>query len=241
MGTALIIGASGDIGTATAKELAAAGWSLDLHYNHNQQRIQALSTDLHAQYPDQDFLPVQADLTDEASVAQLQTQLFSVDAVVFAAGITFYGLFQELSAEQLEQLWQIHVKSPLLLVQGLQEKLARSHHGRIVFVGSVYGGRGSAMEVAYSTVKGAQTAFANAYAQEVASLGITVNVIAPGAVATQMNAQFDGAAQAAIQATIPAGHFAAPQEIAYWVLALLDPRASYLTGQTLYVDGGWLK
>ena len=77
--------------------------------------------------------------------------------------------------------------SPLRIVQSLQDKLAESEFGRIVFVGSVYGGAGSAMEVGYSTVKGALSAFSRAYAKEVASLGITVNVIAPGAVDTQMN------------------------------------------------------
>lgn len=84
----------------------------------------------------------------------------------------------------------MQLRTPLRIVQSLQDKLAESEFGRIVFVGSVYGGAGSAMEVGYSTVKGALSAFSRAYAKEVASLGITVNVIAPGAVDTQMNKIF---------------------------------------------------
>ena len=164
-----------------------------------------------------------------------------MDAVIFAAGMTTYGLLPEVSAEQIDALWQVHVKTPMLILQALQSKLAQSDLGRIVFIGSIYGGRGSAMEVPYSTVKGAQSAFANAYAQEVGSLGITVNVIAPGAVATKMNQQFTADEQAAIAAEIPTGRFATPTQIAYWVQTLLAPEANYLTGQTIYVDGGWLK
>ena len=240
--SALIIGASGDTGATIAERLAADGWSLYLHYNQNQERICKLQQQLSQQYARQDFFALQLDLTmGTGAVDQLKSQLFQVDAVIFAAGMTTYGLLPEVSAEQIDALWQVHVKTPMLILQALQSKLAQSDLGRIVFIGSIYGGRGSAMEVPYSTVKGAQSAFANAYAQEVGSLGITVNVIAPGAVATKMNQQFTADEQAAIAAEIPTGRFATPTQIAYWVQTLLAPEANYLTGQTIYVDGGWLK
>src|SRR5699024_7203275 len=113
--------------------------------------------------------------------------------------------------------------------------------GRIVFVGSVYGGSGSAMEVGYSTVKGALSAFVAAYSQEVASLGITANVVAPGAVSTKMNLTFTPQERQEVSSQIPAGYFAKPSEISYWICSMLDQQASYLTGQTIYVTGGWLK
>ncbi|WP_057873583.1 elongation factor P 5-aminopentanone reductase [Loigolactobacillus rennini] len=236
---ALIIGASGDIGQAITQHLAANGWSLYLHYFQHARPVRKLQTQLIKQYPKQDFFALQADLTKTGQLQQLTSQLFQVDAVVFAAGITYYGLFQKLSASQLEQLWIMHVKAPLLLCQRLSAKLARSGAGRIVFIGSVYGGSGSPLEVAYSTVKGAQSAFVNAYAREVASLGITVNVVAPGAVDTKMNQMFDQQAKTALRQEIPVSRLAQPAEIAYWVGALLKSGASYLTGQTLYVTGGW--
>ena len=85
------------------------------------------------------------------------------------------------------------------------------------------------------------SSFANAYAKEVASLGITVNVVAPGAVQTQMNANFAEDEIEAISEEIPVGRFAKPDEIAYLVETVLAETASYLTGQTIYVDGGWQK
>jgi 3-oxoacyl-[acyl-carrier protein] reductase len=89
--------------------------------------------------------------------------------------------------------------------------------------------------------KGALSAFAQAYSREVASLGITVNVIAPGAVDTPMNAaMLAGGAKAALTDEIPAGRMAQPQDVAYWLQVLLAPEAQYLTGQTIYVTGGWL-
>ncbi|MCP8866881.1 elongation factor P 5-aminopentanone reductase [Latilactobacillus curvatus] len=239
--SALIIGASGDIGMTVATEMAADGWSLYLHYHQNQTRVTTLQKQLLQDYPKQDFFALQADLTQEDAVGKLTGQLFQVDAVIYTAGATTYGLLPEVSATVLDHLWQVHVKAPMLLMQQLQAKLAQSPLGRVVLIGSIYGGRGSAMEVPYSTVKGAQSAFVNAYAQEVASLGITINVVAPGAVDTKMNNQFTTAERAAVVAEIPAGAFATSAQIAYWVLSLMAPAADYMTGQTLYVNGGWLK
>lgn len=241
MSFALIIGASGDIGGACAKRLAAQGWSLYLHYDQHEVPVTALVAELTTAYPKQDFLKVQYDLTDELHLDQLTDQLFSVEAVIFAAGMTYYHLFQETTVPELTTLMQVHLLTPMVLLTKLQAKLSVSGHGRIIFIGSVYGGSGSAMEVAYSTVKGAQSAFVRAYAKEVASLGITVNVVAPGAVATKMNKMFDAPALAAVQAEIPAGRFAAPADISYYVASLCSQEAAYLTGQTLYVTGGWLR
>ncbi|KRN20741.1 elongation factor P 5-aminopentanone reductase [Lacticaseibacillus camelliae] len=241
MSFALIIGASGDIGGACAKRLAAQGWSLYLHYDQHERPVTALLEELTAAYPKQDFLKVQYDFTDETHLDRLTSQLFGVDAVVFAAGMTYYHLFQETTVGELSTLMKVHLLTPMVLLTKLQAKLAVSGRGRVVFIGSVYGAAGSAMEVAYSTVKGAQSAFAKAYAQEVASLGITVNVVAPGAVATKMNAMFDDATLAAVRAEIPAGRFAEPADISFYVASLCAPDAAYLTGQTLYVTGGWLR
>lgn len=241
MQAALIIGASGDIGGAVARRLAKKGWSLYLHYNAHEAPVAALMTELSAAYPRQDFIPLQYDLLDATKLDDLCQQLFSLDAVVFAAGQTYYHLFQETTVAELTALMRVHLLTPMALLTKLQTKLAASGHGRVVFIGSVYGGAGSAMEVAYSTVKGGQSAFVHAYAKEVASLGITVNVVAPGAVATKMNRMFDDDTLAAVQAEIPAARFAQPQDVSYYVAMLLQPDAAYLTGQTLYVTGGWLQ
>lgn len=237
---ALIVGASGGIGQQIVDDLAAQGWNLYLHGNRHMDAINHKITTLQAQYPHQEFIPIQADLLAATGIDKIVNSLFQLDALVYTSGITYYGLLTEQTPQRWEELWQLHVKAPMMLCQRLQNKLAHAHCGRIVLLGSVYGKSGSAMEVAYSTMKGAQSAFAKAYAQEVASLGITINVIAPGAVDTPMNNIFSAAEKAAIDEEIPMGYFAHPDEITYFVTTLLAKKASYLTGQTLYVTGGWL-
>lgn len=241
MSSALILGASGDIGHAVAEEMAQNGWSLYLHYHENADAANELADELSAKYPRQDFFTVAGDLRDVNSAQTIANQLFSLDAVIVAAGMTYYELFRDASVDHMTALMRVHLLTPMALLNLVQDKLAESGRGRIVFIGSVYGASGSAMEVTYSTVKGAQSAFAKAYAQEVASLGVTVNVVAPGAVATKMNKEFGEEALEEVKASIPAGRFATASDIAYFVESLVDARAGYVTGQTLYVTGGWLR
>lgn len=237
---ALVMGSSGDIGTSSAKKLAAKGWSLYLHYNQNRERIEKLRTELVDKYPDQDFIPIKFDMEHD-KVEDLTKQIFALDAVVFAQGNTYYKLLVDISEAEIDSLWNIHVKLPILILKQLQDKLAGTHHGRVVFIGSIYGKIGSAMEVVYSTVKGAMSSFADAYAKEVASLGISVNVVAPGAVNTKMNTQeFSSEDLESVKDEIPADRLANPDEIADLVSYLVNIKSNYLTGQTIYFAGGWL-
>lgn len=236
---ALIMGASGDIGCACARKLAAAGWSLYCHYYQNQVKNKQLVTELSQKYPQQDFFSVSLDMSQSEDIDHFLCQLYDVSAVVFASGTTVYKLLTETSSEEIELLWHTHVKVPILLCQKLQNKLSASQNGRIVFIGSVYGISGSALEVVYSAMKGAQQSFAKAYAQEVASLGMTVNVVAPGAVNTRMNQDWTNEERAMLMDEIPAHRMAEPIEIASVVEFLLQEDAKYLTGVTIPVTGGW--
>lgn len=236
---ALIMGSSGDIGASTAKNLANKGWSLYLHYNKNRERIDHLYQELRNQYPHQDFIPVQYDMEND-HVDKLTSQIFGLDAIIFAQGNTYYKLLVDMDEQELDSLWNIHIKQPILILKELQDKLATKHHGRIVFIGSIYGKIGSAMEVVYSTVKGAMSSFADAYAKEVASLGISVNVVAPGAVDTKMNNEFSSQDLEAVREEIPANRLANSDEIADLVGYLVQIKSNYLTGQTIYFAGGWL-
>ncbi|WP_107995408.1 elongation factor P 5-aminopentanone reductase [Trichococcus paludicola] len=241
MKAALVTGASGDIGTAIARDLARSGWSLYLHYHSNQEKINLLLAELQSAYPEQEFYPICLDFTDEAGVATLADHIFSLQAIVFAHGKTEYGLLQDMTPLQMDALWEMHVKMPILIIQALQDKIARSREGRIIFISSVYGEVGSGLEVLYSTVKGAQIAFVKAYSKEVASLGVTVNAICPGAIDTQMNAHLDNDEKEALLEEIPLGRMGKPDEISFWVSQLLKEDSRYMTGQAIYVSGGWLR
>ncbi|CZQ82636.1 elongation factor P 5-aminopentanone reductase [Trichococcus ilyis] len=241
MKAALVTGASGDIGASIARGLARSGWSLYLHYHSNQEKIRLLLSELQSAYPEQEFYPLRLDLSDEAGVSALAESIFSLQAIVFAHGKTEYGLLQDMTSRQMDDLWKMHVKMPILIIQALQDKIARSRNGRIVFISSIYGEAGSGLEVLYSTVKGAQIAFVKAYSKEVASLGITVNAVCPGAIDTQMNAHLDNDEKEALLEEIPLGRMGEPDEISFWAVQLLKENSRYMTGQSICVSGGWLR
>lgn len=239
---AIVFGASGNIGQATCQQLAADGWSLVMQYFHHEDVVSAGLSELSQKYPRQEFQTLQMDFCQPDQYFQkLLLDCGDYQALVFAQGTTTYRLFAETTAQDTLNLFQLHLLTPMSLIKAAQAHLQHHEHARIVLIGSIYGGVGSAMEVAYSSVKGAQSSFVNAYAREVAANGLTVNVIAPGAVDTQMNAEFSESDLDDLKAEIPVGRLAHPEEIAIWVAHLLAPSADYLTGQTLYVDGGWLK
>lgn len=238
---ALIMGASGDIGKGIAQEMAGKGWSLYLHYHSNPENVDEQLRDYQTDYPKQDFFALPLDMSQEEGISLFLQSIYQLDAVIFASGFTTYQLLTEVSSTDMDRMWRVHVKTPILLVQHLQNKLARSRHGRIIFISSIYGEIGSAMEVFYSTTKGAQLAFVKAYSKEVASLGITVNAISPGAIATKMNQDFTPAEVEELESEIPLGRLGNVSEISFWVTQLVDKRSAYMTGQSIVISGGWLK
>ena len=240
MKTALVMGASGDIGGAICRRLARDGWSLYCHCYRNERKVLKIVSELRETYPHQDFFVVCLDMLDYREIAPFLEGLFQVDGVIFAAGFTKYALLSQHSRQEMANLWQIHMDTPLLLLAGLESKLRQSGHGRVVFIGSVYGLSGSAMETVYSGVKGAQQSFAKAYAKEVATLGITVNCVAPGAVATAMNEDFTDSEMTTLTEEIPLARLATTNEIAAAVAYLCSEEAQYTTGVTIPVTGGWL-
>lgn len=241
MKAALIMGASGDIGKGIAEELAASGWSLYLHYHTDYQSVERQLQTYRAAYPQQDFFGLHLDMTVETGIPEFIRNIFQLDAIIFSSGFTTFQLLTEVTSETMDKMWAVHVKTPVLLIQKLQSKLAHSPNGRIVFISSIYGETGSSMEVFYSTTKGAQLAFVKAYSKEVASLGITVNAISPGAIETKMNGAFTELELTGLKEEIPVGRMGTISEISFWVHQLLESRSAYLTGQSIIVSGGWLK
>ena len=235
----LVTGASGDIGAACARDLAAKGYSLYCHYFSNQTRMDALIEELTLAYPKQDFLPIQCDLRQIDSLSIIQEQLFQLEGIVFAHGHTTYKLITDTTPSEIDDLWCSQLKLPIMLCQALQSTLTQNSFSSVVFISSVYGLIGSAMEVMYSTIKGGQLAFVKAYAQEVASLQLTVNAVAPGAVETQMNLDWSTEEKNELLSDIPLHRMAQPEEIASLVSYLISKDARYITGTVIPVSGGW--
>ncbi|MGD7021167.1 elongation factor P 5-aminopentanone reductase [Rossellomorea vietnamensis] len=234
---ALITGSSGGIGRQTALTLAEKGWNLYLHFHSNQMAVEELLGEI-SEFQGE-YIPVKADLSSESGAENLLSQIFHVDAVIYTSGTPLYGLFQDISDEQMDSMWNLHVKSLMKIMQGLLPKLLQSPIGNAVIVSSIWGQTGAACEVLYSSVKGAQIAFVKSLSKELARNSVRVNAVAPGAVKTNMMTSFSTEEISEIVDEIPMGRMAEPSEVADTIDFLLSAKSSYITGQVLSVNGGW--
>ncbi|ATP39414.1 3-ketoacyl-ACP synthase [Solibacillus sp. R5-41] len=236
---ALVCGASGEIGQSICRKLAEDGWSLYLHYNANVEKVQELLEQLAVRYPKQEFLIVHADFSLDDGAQTLASQIYSLQAILFANGHAYYGLLEDTPVNEMVKLWKVHVQNPMHATALLASKLRANPSSYILLIGSIWGDAGAAGEVVYSAVKGAQHSFVKAYAQEVAYNGIRVNCIAPGIIDTNMNAMLNDQERADIVEQIPLQAFGKPDDIANMVAFLFSGQADYMTGQILRVNGGW--
>lgn len=236
---ALILGASGAIGSAICKRLAEDGWSLYMHYNHNETKVMRLREELSSQYTEQEFLVVQADFSSDVGAETLVNQIYSLQAIVFANGHAFYGLIEDTSVEEMENLWKVHVQNPMRLLALISNKLRSNDVSYVLFIGSIWGEAGAAYETVYATVKGAQHAFVKAYSKEVALQHILVNAISPGFIETSMNYHLSDEDKQQILDEIPLQRAGKTEDIANLVAFYISGQADYVTGQIIRVNGGW--
>lgn len=236
---ALVVGASGAIGSAICKKLAEDGWSLYIHYHNGKSVAEMLANELSSRFLEQEFLIVHANFLLTTGAEQLATQIFSLQAVVFANGHAHYALLEDTSVRDMDGLWRVHVQNPMQLVGLLSAKLRVNCVSYVLFIGSIWGEIGAAGETVYSAVKGAQHAFVKAYAKEAAMSGIRVNAIAPGMIDTQMNAGLDDEQRDFLLQEIPLGYFGLPDEVAEMVSFYVSGKVDYVTGQIIRLNGGW--
>ncbi|QAA22397.1 elongation factor P 5-aminopentanone reductase [Sporolactobacillus terrae] len=240
MNTLLITGASGAIGSAAARALAASGSSLYLHYYSSKEKAEELQQELRERFPNQAFLLVCADLSDEKGPECLMAQLDQpIDGVVYASGNSEINLFQDVANEVIKQTIQLQLTSPFRLLQQLIKPMIHNKRGQILMVSSIWGLEGAATEVLYSMVKGGQNAFVKALAKEAAPSGISVNAVAPGAVDTPMMDVFSEEDLKRVEDEIPMGRMAKPQEVASLINFLMSPSAEYINGQIISINGAW--
>ena len=236
--TVLITGASRGIGAAIARRFAAAGWQVALHYHRSQAQALALARELNA-------LPLRADVSDSAQVASMAAEavqrLGHLDALVCNAGIALpLGLVQDCSEADWHRVFAVNVDGVFHTVRAVLPSMLARHSGSIVTLSSMWGQVGSSCEVPYSAAKGAVIAFTKALAQEVAPSGINVNCVAPGVVQTDMMAFADEDTLAALRADTPLGRLGTPEDVAGVVFGLCQPESSFVTGQVIGVNGGFV-
>lgn len=236
-GNVLIIGASGDIGSAIAIKLGQEGYQLLLHYNQNKEKINNIRAQLQTELI---LSEIQADLSDDQDIKRFITDIvFKVDHLIFASGNAYYGLLQDTSEEIMDKMLSVHVKAPMLISKFLLPAMIQQNSGSIVVISSIWGNVGASNEVVYSTVKGAQNSFVKSLSKEIAVSGVSVNAVSPGFIDTKMNKQLSKEEKEMTLQDIPLKRAGEPSEIAHLVSFLIDQPSRSIHGQVIDIDGAW--
>ena len=235
--TALITGATGGIGSAIARALHSQGAEVILS-GTRQGSLDELARELSDRAH-----PIAADLSDKSSIDSLIKQISDistdgVDIVINDAGIVRDNLLVRMKDEEWNQVLDINLFAGYKLIQGLMRGMMKRRWGRIIGISSVVGTTGNPGQANYAAAKAGMIGFSKALAQEVATRGITVNVIAPGMIQTAMTDDLNEDQSARLLSTIPLGRLGSPEEIAASVIYLASDEAAYVTGVTLHVNGG---
>ena len=187
-------------------------------------------------------LTVRADVTDaaalDAAFTEVEQQLGPVEIVVANAGITKDTLLLRMSEEDFDSVVATNLGGTFRVVKRASKGMLRARFGRIILISSVVGLYGSAGQANYAASKSALVGFARSLTRELGGRGITANVVAPGFIETDMTAELPEETQKQYKATIPAGRFATPDEVAGAVTWLAGDDAAYISGAVIPVDGG---
>lgn len=238
--TVLITGASRGIGRATALLFGERGWNVAVCCRNNTEGAQQTAEAINASFPHAAVF--QADISDAQSVRELllaaEDRFGQIDVLVNNAGISWYGLFQDMTCADMENVLNTNVLGMLFMTQAVLPGMLRRHTGCIVNISSMWGVSGASCEAVYAASKGAVISFTKSLAQELGPAGIRVNCVAPGAVHTDMLSGFTEQELQDLSAQTPLGRIGLPEEIAQAVWFLAGPQAAFVTGAVLSVNGG---
>jgi len=234
--SALVTGASGGIGGAIARHLHQAGANVGLS-GTRADALDALAAEIGERCA---VLP--CDLRNgeavSALIGQADEALGSVDIVINNAGLTRDNLALRLKDEDWEQVIAVNLTAAFRLSKAALRGMMKRRWGRIINIASIVGVTGNGGQTNYAASKAGIIGFSKSLAQEVASRNITVNCLAPGFIQTPMTDALDEGQRETLLASIPAGRLGVVDDVAAGVLYLASEEASYVTGQTLHINGG---
>lgn len=235
--TALVTGASGGIGSAIAKALAGQGARVALS-GTREDALKAVAAEIGG-----DVVILPCNLGDAAAVDGLIPRAIEalggkLDILVNNAGVTRDNLIMRMKDEEWDQVISVNLEAAFRLIRASTKPMMKARFGRIITITSVVGTTGNPGQANYAASKAGLVGMSKALAQELASRNITVNCVAPGFISSAMTDDLPDAQKDALLGKIPAGKLGEGSDIAAAVVYLASGEASYVTGQTLHVNGG---
>lgn len=239
----IITGSATGIGRSIAKAMCTPEYDLYLLFHHSADAMASLLKELRAR--GENPLAGQHSLENEIDTEQLVSRdveeiVGDVDILINNAGISDWGLLSDTSLERWREIFQINLESSYRLINAVTPSMIRRKTGVIINIASVWGLKGAACEAAYAASKAGLISLTRSMARELGPSQIRVNAVAPGAIKTRMLDRFTEEELKAMADETPLGRLGTPDEVAAAVKFLASDEASYITGQTLVVDGGYL-
>lgn len=240
--TAVVTGASGGIGLAISQLFAQQGYNVVMGCCRHEAAARRQSEAWNA--GGLQTAVYRADVADplqaQALIAQAIELFGRLDVLVNNAGISISGLMADLTAEDWRRLMGVNLDGSFYCAQAAAKQMLRQKSGSIIQISSIWGVTGASCEVAYSASKAGVIGLTKALAKELGPSGIRVNCVAPGVIDTPMNAVYSTDVLQQLADETPLGRIGTPMEVAQAALFLAGPNASFITGQILGVNGGFL-
>ena len=237
---ALVTGASRGIGREIALELAREGCNIAVNYSGSEAKANEVVDEINGL--GREAIAVQCNVSDsdavQAMVKETIGQFGSVDILVNNAGITRDNLLMRMKEAEWDDVININLKGVFLCTKAVTRQMMKQRSGRIINISSIVGVSGNPGQANYVAAKSGVIGLTKTTARELAPRGITVNAIAPGFISTDMTDQLPEDVRNEMLKQIPLSRFGDPQDIAKVVTFVASESASYMTGQTLHIDGG---
>lgn len=239
--TAIITGAAKGIGSAIAKDFAYAGYNVCINYNTSEEAAKKLCEQLAKDGCS--VIIYKADVTNREEVDKMVDYVIGtfgkVDVLVNNAGISEYKLFIDVDQEEMQKMLNVNILGVFNTTQSvLKKSMISRKDGTIINISSIWGMVGASLEVVYSTTKAAIIGMSKALAKELAPSNITVNVVAPGAISTDMLGALSKDDLDVLKEEIPLGKIGTVEDVAAAVKFLASYEARYITGQVISPNGG---